>query len=78
MTTVLSFTRESSIGTQARNLRISLHLTKQELANMAGVSKEDVDLLEHDLPITLYIKNKLLNKLYATKSVRKYHLQLTL
>ena len=78
MTTALSFVRESSIGTQARSLRISLHLTEQALANMAGVSKEEVGLLEDNLPIPLYIKNKLLKKLYAAKSARKYHLQLTL
>ena len=66
------------MGTLARNLRISLQLTQQELANMADVSKEDIDLLEHNLPISLYIKNKLFKKLYAVKSASKYQLCLPL
>ena len=78
MTTVLSFGRESSIGPKARSLRISLHLTEQELADSVGVSKEDVYLFENNLPMPLDIKRKLLKKLYATKSALKYQLQLTL
>ena len=78
MTTVLTYTRESSIGAQARSLRISLHLTEQELADSVGVSKEDVDLLEHNLPMPLGIKTKLLKKLYAAKSASKHQLSLPL
>ena len=78
MTIFLSFERESSVGTKARSLRISLHLTEKELADSVGVSKEDVYLFENNLPMPLDIKRKLLKKLYATKSARKYQLQLTL
>ena len=78
MSMVLSSVRESSIGLWARSLRISLQLTEQELADSVDVGKEDVYLFEHNLPIPLYIKRKLLKKLYATKSARKYQLQLTL
>ena len=78
MTTVLSFGRESSIGPKARSLRISLHLTEQELADSVGLSKEDVHLFENNLPIPLDIKRKFLKKLYAAKSASKYQLCLPL
>jgi len=78
MSIVFAVTQESSMSTLARSLRISLQLTQQELANMADVSKEDIDLLEHNLPIPQYIKNKLFKKLYAVKSAGKYQLCLPL
>ena len=68
MATLLSSLREASIGLWVRNLRVSLKLTEQELANMAGVSKEEVYLFEHNLPVELDIKTKLLKQLYAVKS----------
>ena len=67
MTTLLSSLRESSIGLWARRLRISLQLTEQELADSVVVSKNDVYLFEHNLPIRLDLKQKLLKKLYAVK-----------
>ena len=68
MTTVLSFARGSSIGFKAASLRISLLLTQQELADMVGVSRDDVDCLEHNLPMPLETRNKLLKGLFAKKS----------
>lgn len=76
MTTVVTFARESSIGPWARRVRTSSQLTQQELADIVGVSKEDVDLFEHNLPIPLDIKLKLLKKLYAAKSASKYQYRL--
>ena len=70
--------RESSIGLWARSLRISLQLTEQELADSVGVSKEDVYLFEHNLPVQLDIKQKLLKKLYAVKSASEYQLRFPL
>ena len=78
MTTVLTYTRESSIGTMARSLRMSLQLTQQELADIVGVSKEDIDLLEHSHPITLQAKNRLLKRLYTAKSARESQLRFSL
>ena len=66
------------MGTLARSLRITLQLTQQELADSVGASKEDVDLFEHNLPLPLDIKNKLLKKLYAAKSARESQLHLPL
>jgi len=42
---------QSLPGFQVRKLRVSRMLTRQELAQMAGVSPEDVDLVENDLPV---------------------------
>ena len=68
MTTVLSFVRGSTIGFKAISLRVSLQLTQQELADIAGVSRDDVDCLEHNLPMQLETRHKLLRGLFAQKS----------
>lgn len=68
MTTVTTLARESSIGFKVRRLRISQLLTQQELANMAGVSLEEVDLFEHNLPLPLDAKRKILKKLLSIKA----------
>ena len=68
MTTVTALARESSIGFKVRRLRISQLLTQQELANMAGVSLEEVDLFEHNLPLPLDAKRKILKKLLSIKA----------
>ncbi len=60
--------RESSIGFKAKRLRISQRLTQRELANLAGVSLEEVDLFEHNLPIPLDSKRKILKELWAKKA----------
>ena len=78
MTTLLSSLREASIGHWARSLRISLQLTEQELADSVRVSMEDVYLFEHNLPVQLDIKQKLLKKLYAVKSANEYQLRFPL
>ncbi len=59
---------EESLGVKAMRLRISQRLTRQELANRAGVSTNDVDLLEHNLPLRLDTKRKLLKELWARKT----------
>ncbi|MFC2066387.1 hypothetical protein ACFLUO_04915 [Chloroflexota bacterium] len=78
MTIIFAPARESSMVTKARNLRILLQLTQQELADSVGVPKEDVNLFENNLPIPLDIKNRLLKKLYAAKSARESQLSFTL
>ena len=78
MTIVFAATRESSMVTMARSLRLSLQLTQYELAESVGISKEDVDLLEHSLPIPLDIKNRLLKRLNSVKSARESQLRLPL
>ncbi len=68
MTAVLTFTRESLLGSQARKLRISLHISQQKLAEIAGVSREAVDLFEHNLPLPLDFKRRIIRQLWAKKT----------
>ena len=68
MPEVLSVNHELSLGFKAKRLRVSQLLTQQELANMAGVSQEEVNLLEHDMPLQLDAKRKLLKELWARRA----------
>ncbi len=68
MKSVLTFARESSIGFKVKKLRISKLLTQQELAGMAGVSVEKVDLFEHDLPLPLDTRRRILRELLAQRA----------
>ena len=71
MTAVLSADQTLSFGFKARRLRVSQLLTQRELANIAGTSQEDVSLLEHDLPVRLDAKRKLLRELWARKAGKR-------
>ena len=75
-----TYREEPSQNKWARSVRISLGLTQQELADTVGVSKEDVDLLERNLPMQLDIKRKLYIKLHAdaAKMASKYQLSFLL
>ena len=64
MAIVLSTDQDSSLGAKAKKLRVCQLLTQQELAQMAGVSEEEVNLFEHNLPVRLEAKNKLLRELW--------------
>lgn len=68
MTTVLTRTRETKWGSEARRLRISLHMTRPELAVMAGVPEESVNLFEHNLPVSLDHRRRILKELWDEKS----------
>ena len=67
-TTVITFDQETSLGYKARSLRISQLLTQQELANIVDVTSEEVDLFEHNLPVRLDAKRKLLRELWARRA----------
>jgi transcriptional regulator with XRE-family HTH domain len=60
--------RESKIGSDARKLRVSLHISRRELADAAGVSEQAVSLFEHNLPVTLECKRRVLKELWAKKT----------
>ena len=68
MKTDLTLTKEASLGFKARKLRISRLLTQQELARIAGVSLQEVDLFEHNLPVRLDAKRRILQQLWARKN----------
>jgi len=67
MTATLTLTRKSTPGSTARRLRVGSHLSRQELADLAGVPREHVDLFEHDLPLPLDSKRRILRELWARK-----------
>jgi DNA-binding XRE family transcriptional regulator len=73
MTATLTFTRKSQLGFKARKLRIAQHLTQQKLAEMAGVTREAVDLFEHNQPLPLDNKRRILRELWANKSRSDAH-----
>jgi transcriptional regulator with XRE-family HTH domain len=64
----LTLVQEDTIGLKSRRLRISKLLTQRELAEVAGVSTEEVDLFEHDLPVPLDARRKILKELWAGKA----------
>ena len=57
------------LGHWARNLRSSLGLTQQQLARLAKVSAEEINLFEQDNLLSVDIKIKILKEL----SVRKVY-----
>ena len=67
MPTLPTSTQVSSIGSQVRKLRISVHMTRQQLADAAGVSTEEVSLIEQNLPVPLDSKRKVFKELWARK-----------
>ena len=67
-TTTITFMPESSVGTWARSVRMALKLTQQELADITGISKEDVDSFEQNLSIKVDSRRKLVKELWAAKN----------
>jgi DNA-binding XRE family transcriptional regulator len=64
----LTSSEKSTHGTEARRLRISCLLTQQNLADMAGIPREHVDLLEHNYPVPLDSKRRIFRELWAIKT----------
>ena len=55
-------------GLRARSLRLLAGLTQQELAKGAGITGEEVDLFEHNLPVPLDARRKLLKRLWSRRA----------
>ena len=68
MEKVTTSMHDSSIESRAAHLRIALNLTQQELAERCGVSQEEVDLFERNLPVRLEAKIKLRKVLWASRN----------
>jgi DNA-binding transcriptional regulator YiaG len=62
MSTTPTYTQESSLGAKVRRLRLSSLLTQKELADLACVSQEEVNLFERGLPLPLDSKRKILKE----------------
>jgi transcriptional regulator with XRE-family HTH domain len=67
MTATLIRPHETKLGSEARRLRLCLHLTRQEVADMADVSPEVVNCFEHNWPVSLDYKRRILKELWAEK-----------
>jgi transcriptional regulator with XRE-family HTH domain len=66
--TLPSIKEKQTLGAEARRLRINLFLTQKKLADLAGISKAQVALLEHNYPVPLDSKRRLLQELWAIKA----------
>ena len=60
-------TREPSMSSQVKKLRISSLLTQEELAVAADVSRDEVNRMERGLPLPLNSKRKILKELWGRK-----------
>jgi transcriptional regulator with XRE-family HTH domain len=67
MKTKSTLFKKESTGLKIKRLRIAGLLTQQELADMAGVTREQVDLFERNLPLPLDCKRRILRELWAVK-----------
>ena len=68
MREAVTFTNDTAVKPWARRLRMTLQLTQQELADMCGVSQEEVDLFESNLPVRLDAKRRISKELWAAKN----------
>ena len=64
---LLSVDQKQSLGLEAKRIRLSLRLTQHELAMIAGVTLEEVDLFEYNLPMKVGVKLKILRELWNRK-----------
>jgi len=67
MKTELPSSEKSTFGAEARRLRTACFLSQQNVADIAGVPREQVDLLEHDYPVPLDCKRRVFRELWAFK-----------
>ena len=60
--------KPETMGESARKVRLALHLTQHELAALTGISREAVYQFEHNLPVVLDARRRILKKLWAIKT----------
>lgn len=68
MASTAALVKASSPGVKVRRLRTICLLTQQQLADLAGVSREQVDMFEHNLPVPLDTRRRILKELWAMKN----------
>jgi hypothetical protein len=68
MKATLTLSDKSTLGPEARRLRIGCLLSQQNLADLAGIPREHVDLLEHSYPVPLDSKRRIFRELWAIKT----------
>ena len=65
-----ALTDKPTLGAEAKRLRLSFRLNQTDLAQKAGVRAEHVDLLEHNYPVPLDSKRRILKELWSLKTKR--------
>lgn len=70
MGATLTPTRNYKVGYKIRQMRLSRVLTRQQLADMADVPREQVALFEQNLPVALDYKRRILKELFAKKIMK--------
>ena len=55
--------QDKSLRLLSKEMRLSLGLTQEELADLADVSQDDVDYFERSLPVQLEARQKILKTL---------------
>jgi len=66
----ITYLSESSVGAWARNIRMALKLSQEEVAAMAGVPTADVDAFENTIPVPLDSRRRIVKLLYAARNIR--------
>jgi DNA-binding transcriptional regulator YiaG len=67
VTTIQKLRNETSLGSKAKKLRAAIFLTRPALAEMAGVSVEEVSLFERGQPVRLDARRRIMKALWAKK-----------
>jgi DNA-binding XRE family transcriptional regulator len=62
-----TLTQNWTTGLKVRRLRIASMLTQRELADLAGIPEEQVEMFERDYPIPLDSRRRIFKELWAIK-----------
>jgi DNA-binding XRE family transcriptional regulator len=68
MRTAPALIEKPTLLSEARRLRKACLLSQQNLADLAGVSREQVNCLEHNYPVPLDVKRRVFRVLWALKT----------
>jgi transcriptional regulator with XRE-family HTH domain len=68
MTTTLTRPPETKLGTEARRLRLSLHISRRALADLVGITPAVVGLFERNYPIPLDYRRRIHKALWSEKT----------
>jgi transcriptional regulator with XRE-family HTH domain len=66
----LTQVESKSMGDSARKVRLALGLSQQQVADLTGLSRDSVYQFEHNLPVYLDARRKILKELWAIKTAR--------
>ena len=62
--------QDKSLRLLSKEIRLSLGLTQEELADLAAVSQDDVDCFERSFPVQLDSRQKILRVLCKSMEMR--------